>query len=211
MDIGRLDFWYEFASTYSYPAAMRVEREAEKRGIEIAWRPFLLGPIFADQGWRNSPFNLYPVKGRYMWRDMERICAGEGLSFTRPNPFPQNSLLAARVALTLEEGARAAFSKRVFAAEFSEGRSISEAETIASILASLAIEPHPMLEFASSEPTKLRLKEATEEAKRLGIFGAPAFVTADGELFWGNDRLEAALDWAAARRSMPSLRSNPKR
>jgi 2-hydroxychromene-2-carboxylate isomerase len=89
------EFWYEFASTYSYPAAMRVAELAGSRGVALAWRPFLLGPIFAAQGWRDSPFNIYPAKGRYMWRDMERICDGMGLPLKRPDPFPQNSLLAA--------------------------------------------------------------------------------------------------------------------
>ena len=69
-----IEFWFEFASTYSYIAAMRIEAEAELRGIRVDWRPFLLGPIFFAQGWKDSPFNLYPAKGRYMWRDMERLC-----------------------------------------------------------------------------------------------------------------------------------------
>ena len=90
------EFWYEFASTYSYPAALRVGALAEARGVSLAWRPFLLGPIFAAQGWRDSPFNIYPAKGRYMWRDVERTCEAMGVPFKRPSPFPQSSLLAAR-------------------------------------------------------------------------------------------------------------------
>src|SRR4051794_30007865 len=66
------EFWYEFASTYSYPAALRVAALADARGVSLVWRPFLLGPIFFAQGWRDSPFNVYPAKGRYMWRDLER-------------------------------------------------------------------------------------------------------------------------------------------
>lgn len=58
------EFWYEFASTYSYPAALRVGPLAKARGVALIWRPFLLGPIFAAQGWRDSPFNIYPAKGR---------------------------------------------------------------------------------------------------------------------------------------------------
>ena len=108
------EFWYEFASTYSYPAAMRVAGLAESRGVTLAWRPFLLGPIFAAQGWRDSPFNIYPAKGRYMWRDMERICDALELPLKRPDPFPQNSLLAARVALALEGETRAEFSRRLY-------------------------------------------------------------------------------------------------
>ncbi len=67
-----LTFWYEFASTYSWLAAERIEALAVQAGVEVAWRPFLLGPIFAAQGWTSSPFNLFPAKGRNMWRDMER-------------------------------------------------------------------------------------------------------------------------------------------
>src|SRR5208337_4503763 len=106
------EFWYEFASTYSYPAAMRVAALAAARGVA--------------QGWRDSPFNLYPNKGRYMWRDLERICAAAGLPFRRPEPFPQNSLFAARVALALEGESRAEFSRKVYAAEFGEGLSIAD-------------------------------------------------------------------------------------
>jgi len=94
-----LDFWFDFASTYSYPAAMRIASLAETSGITVRWRPFMLGPIFKTQGWATSPFNLYPAKGRNMWRDLERVCAALDLPFTRPDPFPQNSLLAARAAL----------------------------------------------------------------------------------------------------------------
>ncbi|MFN3498505.1 MAG: 2-hydroxychromene-2-carboxylate isomerase, partial [Pannonibacter indicus] len=92
----RLDFWFEFASTYSYLTAMRIETVAKDRGIDLVWRPFLLGPIFARQGWDTSPFNLFPAKGRYMWREMERMCEDMGLPLTVPDPFPQNGLMAAR-------------------------------------------------------------------------------------------------------------------
>ena len=116
-----LDFWFEFASTYSYPAAMRIGALARARGVIVRWRPFLLGPVFKAQGWDNSPFNIYPVKGRYMWRDLERICAAAGLPFVRPAVFPQNTILAARVALVaLGEGWGEDFSCAVYAAEFGE-------------------------------------------------------------------------------------------
>ena len=83
------DFWYEFASTYSYPAAMRVASLAQGRGVSVRWRPFLLGPMFAAPGWRDLPFNIYPSKGRYIWRDMQRVCDALGLPLKRPEPFPQ--------------------------------------------------------------------------------------------------------------------------
>ncbi|MGZ3324432.1 MAG: DsbA family protein, partial [Xanthobacteraceae bacterium] len=94
-----LDFWFDFASTYSYPAVVRMAALATRADVRVRFRPFLLGPIFKALGWTTSPFNLYPEKGRYMWRDLERLCADLGVPFQRPDPFPQNSLLAARVAL----------------------------------------------------------------------------------------------------------------
>ncbi len=194
----RLDFWYEFASTYSYPAAIRIGTLAQARGVDVRWRPFLLGPIFADQGWRNSPFNIYPAKGRYMWRDLERICADRGLPFRRPDSFPQNSLLAARVATALAGEARADFSRAVYRAEFAEGRSIDDRALIERLLADLG-RPAEALQRASSDAVKTAVKASVDEAKRLGIFGAPSFVAADNELFWGDDRLEVALEWAVAR------------
>ena len=192
----RLDFWYEFASTYSYPAAMRIEALATERGVELRWRPFLLGPIFAEQGWRNSPFNLFPAKGRNMWRDLDRICARQGLPFQRPDPFPQNSLLAARTALAVPEELRPEFSRAVYTAAFGRKLPIAERDTLASILEGLGLHASLMLEKAASEEVKARFKRENEEAKRLGIYGAPSMVCEDGELFWGNDRVEMALDWA---------------
>lgn len=192
-----IDFWFEFASTYSYPAAMRIGAAAEAAGVSVRWRPFLLGPIFKAQGWDNSPFNLYPAKGRYMWRDLERICEALALPFVRPNVFPQNTVLAARVAmLGLAEGWGEAFTRAVYSAEFGEGRDIGEADTIAVVLASLGHDAKAVLARAQSDMNKIALRAQTDEAQRHGIFGAPSFVTADGELFWGNDRLEAALAWA---------------
>ena len=195
------EFWYELASTYSYPAAMRVAALAEARGVALAWRPFLLGPIFAAQGWRDLPFNIYPAKGRYMWRDLERICAALELPFKRPDPFPQNSLLAARAALALDGEARVNFSRQVYAAEFGDGLPIADRATIGALLAKLGLNPEAVLARAESDANKAALKAECARAAEVGIIGAPCLVTGDGEVFWGNDRLEQGLDWAAGRRA----------
>jgi 2-hydroxychromene-2-carboxylate isomerase len=97
-----IEVWFEFASTYSHVAVHRVEALAAREGVELAWRVFLLGPIFGAQGWNDSPFNIYPAKGAYMWRDLERRCAQFGIPFRKPSQFPRNGLLAARAALAAE-------------------------------------------------------------------------------------------------------------
>ncbi len=197
----KLDFWFDFASTYSYLAAMRIDALAAEAEVDVQWRPFLLGPIFAAQGWTSSPFNLYPAKGKNMWRDMERQCAGLGLPLKRPSPFPQNSLAAARVAVAgREAGWTAAFSKALFAAAFGEGKSIADEAVLIGAVRAVGGDANAATSGARSEEVKGRLKADTELAKSLGIYGAPSFVTADGELFWGNDRLEQALGWAKGER-----------
>jgi len=194
-----LHFWFDFASTYSYLAAMRIGPLADKAEVQVRFRPFLLGPIFKAQGWTTSPFNLYPAKGHNMWRDLERSCADLKLPFRRPEPFPQNSLLAARAALAaLDEPWGEDFCRALFRAEFADGRRIDEATVAGDVLAALNINPEPVLSAAQSDAIKTRLRTQTDEAQRLGVFGAPSFTTADGELFGGNDRLEPALRWAKA-------------
>jgi 2-hydroxychromene-2-carboxylate isomerase len=188
-----LQFWFEFASTYSYPAAMRIGARASAAGIAVEWRPFLLGPIFQAQGWNDSPFNVYPVKGRYMWRDLERICDKEGLPLQRPSRFPRPSLIAARAACVgADESWGPDFVRAVYHANFAEDREIGEAEVIGAILTGLGLDAESVLTRAQGPDVKAHLRANTDEAIALGIFGAPSFVV-DGELFWGNDRLEDAL------------------
>jgi 2-hydroxychromene-2-carboxylate isomerase len=128
-----LDFWFEFASTYSYPAAMRVESAAARAGVEVRWRPFLLGPLFFEQqGLKDSPFNANPVRGRYMWRDLERICARNQIPWKRPSTFPRNSTLAAKVACAVEaEPWLPAYARAVYTANFAEDREIAAARKAA--------------------------------------------------------------------------------
>jgi 2-hydroxychromene-2-carboxylate isomerase len=178
-----LQFWFEFASTYSYLAAARIERLAEKANIRVEWRPFLLGPIFREQGWDDSPFNIYPVKGRYMWRDMERLCEGYGLPFKKPSQFPRNGLRAARVTCLVQNALWCpALVRAVYHANFAEDRDIAQSETLVSLLDSLGQPGARLLECAESPANKDRLRRQAEEAARLEIFGAPTLVSGS-ELF----------------------------
>ncbi len=190
-----MEFWFEFGSTYSYPAAFRVEEAAGNAGVELVWRPFLLGPIFKEQGWNDSPFNIYPAKGRYMWRDLERICEELQIPLRKPTQFPRNGLLASRVACFFEaESWLPEFVRRVYLANFGHDRDISKSAEIVSILKALDL-PADLLSAAESPESKAKLRAQTERAGTLGIFGAPTFVS-ESEIFWGNDRLQSAITWA---------------
>lgn len=193
---GEVEFWFDFASTYSYVAALRVEVAAGRVGARVLWRPFLLGPIFTEQqGIKDSPFNVNPVRGRYMWRDLERLCEKHGLPWRKPTVFPRNSVLAARVALVgAEEPWGRAFVRAVFSANFARDQDISERAVMEEVLTQVGADAPAALAQAESPENKLRLREQTTRASQLGIFGAPNFIV-KGELFFGQDRMEDALEF----------------
>jgi 2-hydroxychromene-2-carboxylate isomerase len=192
-----VEFWFEFGSTYSYPAAMRVEALAAQSGCAVVWRPFLLGPIFRQQGLRDSPFNVHPIKRRYMWRDLERVCAELGLRWRRPSEFPRNGLLAARVACAAGESAwLPEYVRRVYVASYADDQDIAQPDTLRTCLNGLTPDADALLAAAQRDEVKTALRRNTERAVEIGIFGAPTCVVGD-ELFWGNDRLEAAVRWAS--------------
>jgi 2-hydroxychromene-2-carboxylate isomerase len=196
-----IEVWFEFASTYSYPALMRVEALAQRAGVEPSYKPFLLGPIFASQGWDNSPFNIYEAKGRYMWRDLARICEAEGVPLRKPSVFPRNGLHAARIAFAGGQQAWVPpFVRAVYRANFAEDRDIASPDVLSALLIEQGQDAAAILARAASPEVKAGLREQTEAAQRRGIFGAPSFIVGGelgDELFWGNDRLEQALTWAA--------------
>jgi 2-hydroxychromene-2-carboxylate isomerase len=190
-----LQFWYEFASTYSYVAAMRVEKECARAGVTLEYRPFLLGPIFQELlGIKDSPFNVQPARGRYMWRDLERLCQKHGLRWRRPSVFPRPSVLAARVALAAGP-AIAPVTRAIFAANFADDQDISDPAVLRRLVESAGADGEGILARAQTEEVKDRLRANTAEAKRIGVFGAPDFMVG-GELFFGQDRLEDAIAWA---------------
>ena len=191
-----LEFWFEFASPYSYVAAMRIQQLCDGATVPIAWKPFMLGPIFEMQGWGDSHFNLNPLRGAYMWRDLERLTEKFGLPWRKPSAFPRSSALASKIACAFEAKPWCAdFIRQVFVANFGEDRDISTPEVVGEILAGSGQDPHAVIDEATSPDHRGLLRANTERAIELGIFGAPNCVVA-GELFWGEEALEDAIVWA---------------
>lgn len=197
-----LTFWFDPASSYSYLSAMRVDQMAAASGVETIWKPFLLGPIFKAQGMDTSPFNLFPIKGNYMWRDMQRQCAKYGLPFGAPGEkqlvgFPRNSLLAARASvIALREPWGRDFVRMIYRAEYAEWHDIADPAVVIACANLVGGEGKILVAGTQSDEVKAELRANTEHAFALGLFGAPSF-TIGSELFWGNDRLEEAVDFAA--------------
>ncbi|MEM7460189.1 MAG: 2-hydroxychromene-2-carboxylate isomerase [Pseudomonadota bacterium] len=195
-----VEIWFEFASTYSYLTVSRAESACKAANVTFEWKPFLLGPVFQNKGLSTSPFVLDPIKGAYMWRDVERRATRLGLPFQRPDIFPMNGLNAARLmTAALSEPWCGAFARAVFEAQFARGEDISQPEILGTALNSCGVAPEPWFDRAQSAPVKTALRQRTQAAQAHGLFGAPSFRVGE-ELFWGDDRLEDAIAWAEERR-----------
>lgn len=193
-----LEFWYEFGSTYTYLSVMRIEALAAEQGVDVAWRPFLMMPILNALGVDN-PFVNNPPRAAYMWRDLERRAAALGIDYRKPSVYPPNSLLPARVArLAQEEGWVADFTRAVMRLHWTKDVTIGSEDNIRQALGETGQDADDVLARALADDNKMALRQQTEEAQAHGLFGSPSFLVGD-ELFWGDDRLEAALDWCAHR------------
>ncbi len=192
-----IDFYFEYGSTYTYLTVARIRALANLQGVKIAWKPFLLMPLLAEQGMIQGPFLPYPRKIDYMWRDLARRAAEHGIPYSKPSLYPpKETLTCARLGvLGAREGWCEQFTENVFALHWTENRIIGTDDNLYAALESIGQVPANAIERARSPENKEALKSQTEEARRLGLFGSPSFVAA-GELFWGDDRLEQALAWA---------------
>src|SRR6516165_6711774 len=160
-----IEFWFEFGSNYSYLSVMRIEVEARRHGVRIAWKPFLLGPIFRALGMENSPFVLQKEKGAYVQQDMTRLCGKYGLApWVKPSVFPRLGVLPLRIVLL---GAHqpwvGAFSRKVMELNFALDQDINHPDQMAPILTGLGLPRSDILEEAQSEPIKTLLREQTDE------------------------------------------------
>jgi 2-hydroxychromene-2-carboxylate isomerase len=181
-----IEFWFEFGSNYSYLSVMRIEEEARRHGVRIAWKPFLLGPIFRALGMENSPFVLQKEKGAYVHQDMARLCRKYGVApWVEPSVFPRLGVLPLRVALLgAEQAWIGPFCRKVMELNFALDQDINDTKQMVPILSALGLPSSDIIKRAQSEPIKTRLRKQTDEARARGIFGAPTFFVG-AEMFWG--------------------------
>lgn len=195
--MGRLDFFYFFGSVYAYPSVLRIADLAEKAGVRVHWRPFNVRPLMREN---NVMLRDEAQKVRYMWRDIARRTAWHGLPFVKPPIWPtEPDLLASRVAMVAaEEGWVEPYTVESFRAWYLEGLPLGTEGSLATLLLRLKQDPGRVMARARDPAASARLEAETEAARKVGAFGSPSFVVGV-ELFWGDDRLEEAIAWAAGR------------
>jgi 2-hydroxychromene-2-carboxylate isomerase len=197
-----IDFWYSIGSTYSYLTVMRIPDLARKAGVTVVWRPFNVRDIMVEQN--NVPFSNKPIKSAYMWRDIERRAMRYELTPKIPAPYPLSGLVIANQIAILgkEEGWVDAYTQATYRRWFESGDAAGEEPNMSRSLIEIGQDPDRILDLAMSPAVASSLDTATLEAKSLGVFGSPSFVV-NGEVFWGDDRLEDALIWASKRSLSP--------
>ncbi|MCC5985696.1 MAG: 2-hydroxychromene-2-carboxylate isomerase [Rhodobacteraceae bacterium] len=190
-----VDFWVSIGSTYSCLSVMRIADVAARAGVTVTWRPFDVRRIMLAQN--NIPFRDKPVKAAYMWRDIERRAQRHGLNLRLPAPYPLAELtFANQVALVgCAEGWGEDYIREAYRLWFTEGLEPGQEPARTRAIASAGQEPARVLDTARSPETAARLEAETDRAMALGVFGAPSFVVGT-EVFWGDDRMEDAFDWA---------------
>ncbi|WP_172296728.1 2-hydroxychromene-2-carboxylate isomerase [Pseudoruegeria sp. HB172150] len=190
-----VDFWYSIGSTYSYLTVMRLEEVGSWEGISFNWRPFNVRSIMVEQN--NVPFKDKPVKSAYMWRDIERRAGLYGLPISTPVPYPLPELeLANRVALLgMREGWGVAYTVEAYRLWFQCNQAAGSEPNLSESLRLAGQDPERIIAAAMSDEIGAALADETETCKAMGVFGSPSFAV-DGEVFWGDDRLEDAISWA---------------
>lgn len=193
--MGQLDFFYFFGSGYAYLSVLRIADVAAKAGVTVNWRPFNVRPLMREN---NVMLRDEAQKVRYMWRDIERRAAQHGLPFVRPPIWPtEPDLLASRVAMVAAaEGWVEPYSVESFRAWYLDGQPLGTVDSLVRILARVGQNPDRVLALSGRPEAAAKLDAETEAARKLGAFGSPTFVVGD-ELFWGDDRLDEAVAWAA--------------
>ncbi|MCC6006329.1 MAG: DsbA family protein [Rhodobacteraceae bacterium] len=194
-----IDFWFSIGSTYTCLTVMRLPAYVRERGVTVIWRPFNVRAIMMEQA--NIPFSGKPVKSAYMWRDIARRAGKYGLSVSVPAPYPLEHLpLANQVALLgMQEGWGQDYVVATYHRWFQDGAPAGSEPNLSESLREIGQDPARVLGVAASPAMEEALAAETEEAKRLGVFGAPSFVV-EGEVFWGDDRLDDAVSWAQSGR-----------
>ena len=188
-----IDFWFSIGSIYTYLAVMRLPEVEKQAGVSFRWRPFSIRVIMKEMD--NFPASK-PQKLAYSWRDAERRAASYGFPFPLTPAYPIKEYERAnRVAIVgAAEGWCEGYVRATYRRWFVEHQEAGSEPNLSDSLKEIGQDPARVIALAGSDETGAAYRAATNEARSLGIFGVPAFVTG-GELFWGDDRLDDAVRW----------------
>ena len=184
----KIDFYFDFISPYSYLAHLKIKRT---KNINFNYKPVLIGGLHNLQG-ITAPAFIKP-KLKHMMSDCDLIAKKDSFNFIWNSKFPINSLNIMRGYLFINNENKDLYLNVIFDAYWKDNLDISNEEIIKSLLKKSKIDPNSFFEGIKDPQIKAKLKNVTQAAHDKEIFGAPTFVV-NGKIFWGQDRLEFALD-----------------
>jgi 2-hydroxychromene-2-carboxylate isomerase len=190
-----IEFWFDFSSPYAYFAAETIDRFAAETKRTIVWRPFLLGVVFPKTNM--APLIQMPIRGDYARRDCDRIARLLDVPFCLPESHPYSAVKASRAYYWLEANdprLAVTFAQAIFRAHFAEGRNPSEPSVVADLANAIGIASDELMAAIETDAIKDELKLRVDEAIEKQVFGSPFFI-ADGEPFWGWDRMPMMRQW----------------
>ena len=190
-----IEFWFSIGSTYSYLSVARLSALERDTGVTFSWRPFSVRKLMQEMN--NIPFPpTKKAKADYMWRDIERRAQKYGIPVSVPVPYPLKEFdRANRIAvLGMQEGWCADYVCATYRRWFQEGLEAGSEPNLSDSLIEIGQDPKRVLQLAESDQVTKSYLEQTDSAREKGIFGSPTCIV-DGELFWGDDRIEDALWW----------------
>jgi len=208
----RLEFFFDCSSPWTYLAFHRVQPIAREAGVEVEWRPILVGGVFnavnQDVYERRSkmpedlaagPESGPGRKARYYIKDLADWARLTRLRIGTPEVFPVNSVKAMRGCLVAADAGRLVpFATAVFEAYWGDLEDISQPPVLEAIARRAGLDPAELIGKIDSPEYKQRLRDDTQELIDRGGFGSPTLFVDGDDMYFGNDRLE--LVTAALRR-----------
>jgi 2-hydroxychromene-2-carboxylate isomerase len=189
-----VEFFFDLGSPATYLAYTQLPKICAQTDSQLIYIPILLGGVFKATG--NASPATVPAKGRYMFQDLDRYARRYGVPLKFNPHFPINTLMLMRAVtgMQMRHPQRfQAFIDCLFHALWVEGRSLDDLATIATVLTQNGFNPEEVLALTADEDVKAALKDNTEKAVQRGVFGAPSMFV-EGELFFGQDRLEFVIE-----------------
>ena len=191
-----IDFYFSIGSTYTYLSVTRILDVEKKHQVKFNWLPFSVRSIMKEMN--NIPFPKEKMnKVNYMWRDIERRAEGYGFFAKTPVPYPLTEFdLANKLALLgLKEGWGVDYIRLTYKRWFQEGKEPATEPNISEIFKELKIDKEKAIKDANSSEIDKQYLKNTESARENKVFGSPSFIV-NGEIFWGDDRMEDAITWS---------------
>ena len=186
-----IDFYFDIISPYSYIAHKKIQKIIEHKKVIFNYKPILLGGLHNLAGINAPAFNKYKMKN--MQSDCELISKKNNISFKWNLKFPINSLSIMRGYLSVEDGQKEDYLNIFFDAYWRDNLDLSSEKEFLKLLESLKIDSKIFFDKITQQSIKDTLKKFTNDAFEKEVFGAPTFIV-DNKIFWGQDRLEYALE-----------------